>query len=729
VADSVSIDPPGIPWWSRTTFWLVVMVVAFYAISVYAGVLGYYNFQLQNAGDAGIITQAVTSTARGGVPPFFEAWDCLYKQRCSFLLVHPAFVLYAEVPVFILAPSTLTLFAIRAGVVAAAAVPLYWLTRQLTRSGRLGLLAAAIYLVWAPTSTDDFSLHMESYLPLEILLLVALWQAGRYRWGLLVAVATFLTIEVGPVFTFLVGIFFLLPSLGGQLAASWQNWCEREVVPFSLRSESRAWIAFIRTGLGRRWVQYTLGLVFGSMAAYVTLLTFMNGWGPGLLGVPHPSTGTGLLGLFYNPSSPSPAPISAVLTSGQTISSAEYWILLYALVGFVPLLCPRALILSIPWIGWTFLSDSNRFTTLGHQYSFVAAGPIFVGFAYGLQYLYSGPLSPERAAAVTPRSAPRRWAIARPGRRVAAFGVIIGIVVVANLALLPFDPMLPGLGYQLGGPIEPEYFDHSLQVIPGWSETSEMVGIVPGNATIAAPGGLYALIAMRHGAVVLRGANDGSTQLLPFNFSEGPEFVLLYNSVSPPLTSRGWDNFSEPSRYGLRAYVASTGIGPVFLYQRGWSSVAEPFGAALSPSSEIWLPTSGLEPGALGTVARTATSPSGAEISSNLSSHATGQIWSGTTSVLAAGTYSIDVTVALTAINGTVRPGQVVVGLDAYGFGRSVFDENLTYSDLASGAWTRFAFNTTLTSPLPAFELDGNLRDEDCQVAVASIEIVPQVTD
>ena len=713
------------PWWTRPTLWLVVMVVVFYAISVYVGILAYYNFQLANAGDAGIITQAVYSTGRGGVPPFFEAWDCLYKQRCSFLLVHPALILYTEVPVFRAAPSTLTLFAIRAAVVAAAAVPLYWLTRQLTRSDRLSLLAAGLYLLWAPTSTDDFSLHMESYLPLEILLLVALWQAGRYRWGLLVAVATFLTIEVGPVFTFLVGIFFLIPPVAHLLGASWRRWRDQEFDEFSVRGEVRTWVSSVRSGLRLRWVRYTLGLVVASMVAYATLLTFMNGWGPGVLGVAHPATGSGFLGLFYNPSSPSPAPLSTVLTSAQTVSTTEYWLLLFALVGFIPLLCPRALVLSVPWIGWTYLSNSNRFTTLGHQYSFVAAGPIFVGFAYGLQYLFSRSSHLENQPPETARPAPPRpWKIPRPTRRLALFGILVGALVIANVLLLPFDPLLPDAGYRTGDPIEALYFDHSLDIIPGWTEASRMVGLVPANATIATPGTLFALIATHPGAMVLRGANQGSTQLLPFNVSQGPDFTLLYNGVSPPLSSRAWDNLTAPPRYGMRAYVASTGVGPLFLYEQGWNSTAEAFGAPLVASTEDWVPTDGLSPASLGALAASPTSPSGYEITSNLSSHSTGPVWTGSTPALAPGNYSIRVTVALIATDGTVRPEQIVLDVDGNGLGGSVFDQNLTFADLDSRTWTTWTIHATLDNPVPAFEIDGTLRDAACQVAVASVEIV-----
>jgi uncharacterized membrane protein len=710
-------------WYARPVVWLYALVLLFFAVSLYAGIVSYYNFQLSNAGDAGIITQAVASTSHGGVPPFFESWDCQFKQRCSFLLVHPAFVLYSEVPFFALAPSTLTLFAIRTAVVAAAALPLYWLTRQLTGSERVALLAAGVYLVWAPTSTDDFSLHMETFLPLGLLLLAALWQAGRYRTGLVVAAVTCVTIEIAPVFTFLVGAFFLAPSAQGLVRGTWRRWRARSTTGFSVPGEFRRYGSALRSAVGSRFLRLTAVLMIGSVGAYVVLYTFMNVWGAHVLGVASPATGTGLLGAFYNPSTPAVAPISTILTSGQTVATAQYWLLLYALLAFIPLLSPRALILSVPWIGWTFLSDSDRFTTLGHQYSFVAAGPLFIGFAFGLQYLYRGPLRPRPTEArdSLPPS-PRPFRLSRRARRTTVGG-IAGAVVVANALLLPFNPLLPALGFNPGTPVEPGYFDHSLSIQPGWASANAMVSSVPQNATMEVPGSLFSLVGDRPNVAVLRGRDTGATWLLPFNVSSGPDYFLVYPSITPPLSAREWGNLSDPAIYGMRAYVAATGLGPLLLYERGYRGVAEAYGAPLAASNESWTPGNGLAAGPIGSVASNRTSPSGYVIESSLVGHSTGIVWTGSTSILAPGTYEFQVTMALQGVNGTVRPSEEVLELDGSGFGRPVFEENVTVSDLATRNWTTFAINASVADPVPVFDIVGDLRNSNCSVAVESIEI------
>ncbi len=126
-------------------------MLGFWAFALYSATVAYSNLQIPNAGDAGIITQAVASTAHGNAPAFYESYDCMVKGRCSLLLVHPGFVLYAAVPFYALDPSVTTLFALQAAAVGLAAVPLYVLTRRLTGSAAKGLLVSGVFLVWAPT--------------------------------------------------------------------------------------------------------------------------------------------------------------------------------------------------------------------------------------------------------------------------------------------------------------------------------------------------------------------------------------------------------------------------------------------------------------------------------------------------------------------------------------------------------------------------------------------------
>jgi uncharacterized membrane protein len=706
------------------------MVVAFFAISLYSGIASYANLQMNNAGDAGIVTQAVASTAHGHAAPFYESYDCMVKSRCSFLLVHPGFVLYVAVPFYDLYPSTLTLFALRAAAVAAAAIPLYWLTRQVTGSPGKGLLAAGLFLVWAPSFVGDaFSLHLESLLPLELFTLAALWQAGRYRLGLVAALVAFLTFEIFPLFTFLVGAFFLFPYFERPVRERWRRWRDKAVPRRSIRESFTSLMRGTRDTLRVREVRYSLLLMVASVAAYLTLALFMNVFGYQLLGVTAPTVPPGITGVFTNPSSPAGESLSTILFSPQTVLTAEYWLILYTLLAFIPLLSPRALILSLPWIGWTFLTDSDRFSTIGHQYSLIAAGPIFIGLAYGLcrvnlgRFAKHAPVAvPEGTPAPPPGSTRRRWR--RPSPRTVWAGVL-GVAVVANCLLLPITPALPALGVELNAPFETNYFDHTLGMNSSARALMALVGTIPDLATIAVPSALYALVANHPHAYDLVAASKLDTANLPFNLSGGPQYVLVYSGSERTLTNGLGDNVSNPLLYGVRGYVGYTGLGPVLLYDRGYSATPELFGPEIPQLSATYLPGQGLAAGSKGVESSNSSSPTGKVISSDLGSSRTGEVWTGPNAFLVPGNYSVELQVSMNGTNFTSNPNVRALRIEVGGFGGVAVTENFTAGQFVPGGWTNLTLNVSASAPVLNFDVAGYLEDDRFSVSVASVRVWP----
>jgi len=246
---------------------------------------------------------------------------------------------------------------------------------------------------------------------------------------------------------------------------------------------------------------------------------------------------------------------------------------------------------------------------------------------------------------------------------------------------------------------------------------------VPSNATIAAPSALYALAATHREMIVLEKAPSPQDDLLPFNYSGWPEFVLLYSEISPSLSSvKAWGNFSNGSMYGMRAYVASTGIGSIFLYEQRFSLPAQPFGPALPSTAENWTPTRGLLAGTIAREYANSSSPSGSILETNLSLHRGGLAWTASVPVLAPGNYSFTAAIAVTGVNGTLPASKPVFEVVAGGFGRTLYDQNFTLDQLQGSPWAMVTWNSTLLSPLPGFEVQGILRSSDCSVAVAQLE-------
>jgi uncharacterized membrane protein len=733
MADPVATRPtpdslPTPPLWRRPRFWLIVMVVGFYAISLYAGVASYADLQTQNSTDAGIFTQAVASATFGHAPPFYESYDCVVKARCSFLIVHPGFVLYAALPVYALFPSTVTLMALRAALVAGAAIPLYWLTRQVTKSPWKGLLAAGLFLVWAPSFVGDaFSVHLESLLPIELFSLAALWVAGRYRLALGVAAVTFLTFEVFPLFTFVVGVFFLFPYIQRAVRSEWDRWRapDPENRPSALFL-SRGW-RWTRETLRVREVRYCLVLMAASAVAYVILVLFMNIWGHQLLGVAAPPLPPGIRGIFWNNSSPPGQYPLTILTTPQTITNAEYWLLLLALVGFIPLLVPRTLILYLPWMGWTFISDSYRFTTLGHQYSLIAAAPIFIGLAYGLTRvpLFEPPsTAPSAEESPSPGTPSRRpWSPGRSSQSVAWAGVLI-VVIGANLLLAPINPILPSLGLVPGEPFEPNYFDHSLAISPSFVPLERLVGSIPSGAFVGASAAIFPLVANDPHAYVLLGAAHANLTHLPFDTVGAPQYVLLTPAALGMLGPSLEKNVSNATDWGLRAYVGSTVLGPALLYEKAYSGTAQLYGPPLPPINATYGPGTGLVAGPRGVVGSNASSPSGRVIESLDEVDRAGLVWKGPDVFFTPGEYVAEVHVAMSGQNLSMHPGAGVLRVQVSDFGGLAANESYPASDFQSGEWTDLTFNFTLSGPVPDVNVNGYLESDELSATVAWVSVV-----
>ncbi len=722
-------------WWKRPIVPLGLMVVVFFAISFASGAAAYYNtYPGGEMYDAGIIVQATASTAFGHHAPFYESADCLSKARCSFLIVHPAFVLYLVAPLYALAPSILTLFAVRSLIVAGAAVPLYWLTRQVTNSAGKGLLAAGLYLVWAPTLAGDvFSLHLESLLPLELFSLVALWQAGRYRWGLLVATLAFLTIEIAPIFVFLIALFFLVPYLARELRRDLARHPSRDPssIPFLARARSglQRWVGGLRVAE----LRYTLVLGVASIVAYVLLSAFMNEWGAAIVGVAAPKVPPGLTGLFYNNASHPVFNLSILAQSSQNLPSAEYWLILYALVGFIPLLSPRTLVIAVPWIGWTFLENSAKFTTIGYQYNMIAAVPIFIGLAYGLREVRVPPRdsatpegAPVPATVATP--APGRSTSARRNRRrwaLAGWGTLLAIIVVFNVLLSPIDPVLPGLGVAAPAPFSSDYFYDPFPVAPGFTAVRSMASEIPHDASVVASKGLFPLVANLPRAVELvPDLRAGEVANLPFDMAAGPEYYLTDLGSLVPAGSYLGQNVSNPARYGILAFVGSTGDGPSLLYEQGFTGAAEQFGPALAPLRGSYTPGHGLVAGPEGVIVRNTSSPSGRIVVNPAGSKA-GAVWTGIDQFLPPGSYDLRLTVAVTWSNRTLGSNTTAVEVVLTGYSGTFLESSLDQSKFTSGAWTTVTLPFVVSSPVPSFEMEGLVASAKYTLAIGAATLSP----
>jgi uncharacterized membrane protein len=554
-------------------YWLALAIVVYFAVSLTLSWVRALDLDT-TTWDQGIYQQALWSTAHGR--PFWEAADFETGGYGSLLQVHTVFLLYLLVPLYAAAPSEVTLFVVQSTVVALAAVPLYLLGRDVTGSGRWGLVAGVVYLAWAPVlAANLYDFHAEAFLPIELFSVVLLWSRARYGWGFAVGAVTFATIELAPVLLLFVGIFFLLPDRD-QWRAGWTRM--RSALSAGAFGGHPA--SELRRFLRRRRVLASLGLIVACASSYVFLVLLREQYLSSWFGIsPFPPALNG----YVIGASPSQLGLAWGNVYQGFALKVSYWLVLFALLGFVPFLAPRALVLAVPWVVFSFFSANLNFAIFGFQYGFIEAASLLVAFTYGLVPIQRwlacrtalATPGPSRVGAYPAKnlSVPRRW------RGSAALALVVACLVVlvaVNVAASPADPLLDnsglGSGYRISAPNS-----------AGYEEAAQVAGLITPGATVLASDNLFPLVANDVNAYSFSWTSEQPLRL-PFSSSNLPEFVLIAQSSLRAVPAWVNASVSNASDYGVRGVAWTTPAGSVVLFQRGFVGLATVFGE--SPPSD-----------------------------------------------------------------------------------------------------------------------------------------------
>lgn len=730
IPNEVSIQRAWPPWlvrpWRRPLFWLAIAVLVFISVSVYAGVSAYSTLYGLDAVDLAIYQQAFASTAQGFRIPFYESVDCIGKARCSALLVHPNFLAYLLVPVYSAFPTPFPLFIVQSIAVGAAAFPLYALTRRVTNSGEKGFIAAGLYLLWAPLMAGEaFSFHWESFLPLEFFSLAASWVTGHRRLAFVAAGFSFVTLEDAPVFSFLLGLFFLVPTIAMWIGDARQRWKEDTV---ARRTRFIQWFRKVRRDIRTPQTRDAFLLMIVSVVAFLLLYAWLNEWGAGALGISPPSVGPGLSGLLHSTSTGRLNSAATIVSSPVAGELLEFWVLAYALCGFVPLLKPTTLIVAVPWIAFTFLTLAPGFASFGSHASLISAVPVFIGLAYGLA---SVPLlhgQPSTSSDGGLRSPPSRNRSRRTkmfgsrrsdGRRKLCWAVVLSTVIVLDVLLCSVNPLLADSPLTNLAPIGTHYF----HTFGGSTEVADslrdLARLVPAGALVGAPLPVFLLLANDVRAFCL-GCLGHQYKDLPFNLSAGVPYLIL---DSPALASVGAKLsvlMPNPSSYGVSGYVNVP--WPILLYERGYRGPAVLFGP-MEPSAQYLLPGSGLVPGQDGFLSANSTSPTGQEIRSISTPTIPGTVWNGSSSYLPPGNHTLSFQLRLSQISPSVTNGSAVLEIQLWSLNGSFLKIPFDAGSLSYGSWDILNVNFTTMSPMLDFQASGVLMNAAFTVAIASLTV------
>jgi uncharacterized membrane protein len=549
-------------WLVRPRVALVALAAAYFALSFVLSLSRLYALMTGNW-DLGIFQQALWTGAHGGT--FFEVGDFEVSGARSYLIVHPAFVMLALAPLYAAFPSPVTLFAIQSGLLAAAAIPLYLLSRRASLGPWIALAPAVAYLVAAPLLAGNlYDFHLESFLPLELISLFLLWHQSRYAAGFAVAALAFVTLEVTPLLVGFLALYFLIPS-----SAEWRAFRARDSGPNRVRGRFRLFARAIASALrSSRRARASVALIAVSIGVY-GLLRYLE-WTvvPTWLGLPPRFPSSGVLGYWIGivPGQVGLPPTPAQALPLDLGSRLRNWVLVYALFAFVPLFALRTQVLQIPWFAFTMLQSRYVFTQLGWQNPITAVAPLAIGFAFGLAVIANR--WPERPLAAASRSTaeevparPMRRSVRRPSVSVGAFvGALVAALVAANAAAGPLDPAAKSLI----GPVGPGYLT-ALPFRPGYSSLERLTALVPAGTSVAATNDLFDFVADNPNAYAF--VPDGTVGVLPgFSSAHRPAFVLLSEYWAWTVPSWLLPMLSDPTVYGFWGETWTTAHGPALLF-------------------------------------------------------------------------------------------------------------------------------------------------------------------
>ena len=201
-------------------------------MAVYAALFSFLSIQRQRAFwagrfDLGNMVQAVWSTAQGRP---LETTDILGHQFSRLgAHVDPILVLFTPLAWTPVLPEGLLVA--QAVIVAAGALPAFWLGRRWLGDDRLAVAAAAVYLLYPPLQWATLT----EFHPVTLaapLLMYCIWAAEERRYGLLsvLAVPTALTKEEVGLALAMLGLWMVVRGLGRRYG-------------IALAAASLAWVA------------------------------------------------------------------------------------------------------------------------------------------------------------------------------------------------------------------------------------------------------------------------------------------------------------------------------------------------------------------------------------------------------------------------------------------------------------------------------------------------------
>lgn len=710
-------DAPRGPALRGVDITLLAAVIALYAAAVAAlSYLHYEDFQTFNW-DLGIAMQSMWSTAHGGL--MFNTGGLITLGYRSYLAVNSAFIGLPLALVYGIFPDALTLFLIQSIAFSLSAVPLFLIIRFHAGSRSAALPLVLLYLSsFAVLSGLFYDFHWEAFIPLEYFSFYYLLARRRILLSLIPFAAGSLTLQLFPPLAGAVILLLVWNTLSGR-----------------------------RTGDERRWMLALALYAVAAAGAFIALEAAQS-----LIASSPLTSGSTLHYISTGKFGSTPFQLFPGL-------SLVYWLLLLSSAGFLPLLSPRHLLLSLPWFVESVFLFSRYSSFFGNQYSLIAFPPLFIAAAAGI-------------GRIRDRSLPRRLLLVPAcAAAVSIFIAVTGVVrslldpeelwqlliiaVLSPLALfiLCYSSLFPVrysiqgstllsrmkgrravhaktlltalivsllLFNMVMGPLNPENYGAtrfpgysvSIHLNPSAAYLHDLTSLVSGRPTMLVSNNLMPYVANDPNAYsLLSPYSKIKPPYFPFTPASLPEFVFTDSCEAGIMPSFILGDLFNSTVYGLRAYIFNPGFpGTIYLFQLGYGAQPVSY-VSVPPPSSYYFSYRNLSTGPSGRVVADRTSMFGRVIESvngralqpgNVNN---ASIWYGPYITLLPGEYRV--TFSLSGQGAT--PGALLY-MDGSSYGLPYYYSSDVNATAVSGSgWSEISFTMNISLPFLMNEFRGYL--------------------
>lgn len=508
------------------TFLIIVAGIVYGVVFSFFTVFRHDSF-FSAAWDLGNFNQAFYTTLRNGSLFYYTA-DVFFSPSGSIFAIHTSPILFLLIPFYAISPSPEALLVLKAFGIGLAAIPLYFLGKQLLGSSKAGFAVALIYLLYAPLQGANwFDFQQSAFIPLFLFL--TYYFMIKKNWKLYFP-AMILSLMIEEHVAIMIGIlaFFYL---------SYQF--SRKTFPTSVKQlKSSVIIVTVAT------------IVI--CVAFLFIAMFIKNSFPSSTDFAHLYKASGNYRILGSSDTLS-LPVYALLHPEQTFqaliydfpSKFFYVIFLFAPLLFIPL--RNRFVLGILFILSPFLlSNYKPYYMLGIHYPFYVIPIIFIGTIYGLIRL-------DRGAKIF---------------NLRTMIVVTLLLAVSISPLSPISKVFIAQDYVHYSPIE-------FSLDQNKKSLNDLISLVPSDASVLTQNVVFPHVSNRINAYVI-----------PFSDYEQPvkmgeyvdhlinssEYVLLDMQSFSPMDQIVLDKIMKDNYYG--AYALG---GQSVLFKKGYSD--EPINA------------------------------------------------------------------------------------------------------------------------------------------------------